>query len=578
MAPPLGTPPEARDRLPRPERRGQDHHHAGDPGPGRAHLRPDPGRRPPVRHADPAAARGRVLARRDRPARRPDRLGAPALRRAEQRDRAAPGHRGARAGRARGGRAAPGQGLLARHEAAPGHRGRAARRPPGTHVRRAGQRPGPGGYPLDPRVLQGTGQAGPHRPGLQPPDERDGADRRPPGRHRPRQAARRPAHGSADRVERPPGRAAALAPGGRARPAAHRQRRDGHAAGRRRAGRHRPGRRRRRRPGRRARHRPARPGAQAGLTGGRLPRPHRREHRLPRAAARHGKPLLMSPSLAIRALDLLVSEWTKFRSVRSTYWSLLVAVVTTVAVSTLVAFAFANQPASAGPPPDPLLAEVISLEYAVIAVAVMGVLAFSAEYSTGLIRTTFTAAPRRRAVLAAKAVVLAAVTLAAGELVAFVSFFLVQAVLSGHHQGVSLSRPGVPGAVLAAGLLLCVCALLGLALGSVIRHTAGGIAATIAVIVVPSVLGLLPAPWNGRIGRFTLLETARQVTALHPAANLFSPGLSLLVVLAWPAAALVRSEEHTSELQSRFDLVCRLLLEKKKKNKNKTSIREKKKT
>ena len=173
-----------------------------------------------------------------------------------------------------------------------------------------------------------------------------------------------------------------------------------------------------------------------------------------------------------------------------------------------------------------------------IAVSVMGVLAFSAEYSTGLIRTTFTAAPRRRAVLAAKAVVLGAATLAAGELVAFASFFLVQAILAGHHQGVSLSRPGVPGAVLAAGLLLCVCTMLGLALGSIIRHTAGGIAATIAVIVLPSILGLLPAPWNGRIGRFTLLDAARQVTALHPAANLFSPGLSLLVLLAWPAAAL----------------------------------------
>jgi ABC-2 type transport system permease protein len=244
------------------------------------------------------------------------------------------------------------------------------------------------------------------------------------------------------------------------------------------------------------------------------------------------------PSLAIRALDLLASEWTKFRSVRSTYWSLLVAVVTPIGASALVAFAFAHQPASAGPPPDPLLPEVLSLEYAVIAVSVMGVLAFSAEYSTGLIRTTFAAAPRRRAVLAAKAVVLGTVTLAAGELVAFVSFFLAQAILSGHHLGVSLSRPGVPGAVLAAGLLLCACTLLGLALGAIIRHTAGGIAATIAVIILPGIVALLPAPWSGRLGRFTLLEAARQVTALHPAANLFSPGLSLLVVLAWPAAAL----------------------------------------
>jgi ABC-2 type transport system permease protein len=245
-----------------------------------------------------------------------------------------------------------------------------------------------------------------------------------------------------------------------------------------------------------------------------------------------------TPSLAIRAADLLASEWTKFRSVRSTYWTLLVALLTPVAFSALVAFAFAHAPAKAGPPPDPLLPEVLSLEYAVIAVSVLGVLSFSAEYSTGLIRTTFAAAPRRRAVLAAKATVLGVVTLAAGELVAFASFFLSQAVLGGHHQGVSLSRPGVPGAVLSAGVLLCVCTLLGLALGSIIRHTPGGIIATLALIVLPSILSLLPAPWSGRIGRFTLLDAARQVSALHPATNLFAPGWSLLVLLAWPAAAL----------------------------------------
>ena len=246
---------------------------------------------------------------------------------------------------------------------------------------------------------------------------------------------------------------------------------------------------------------------------------------------------MTAPSLATRARDLLASEWTKFRSVRSTYWALLVAVVTPVAVSTVVAFAFANTPKS-GPAPDPLLPGVISLEYAVIAVSALGVLMFTGEYSTGLIRVTFTAAPRRRAVLAAKATVLAAVTLVVGEVVAFASFGLVQAILAGHHEGVSLSHPGVPGAVLCAGLLLCVCALLGLALGAVTRHTAGGIAATIAVIAVPAIAGLLPSPWSGRIGRFTLLDAAQQVSTLHPSASLFAPAWSLLVVLAWPAAAL----------------------------------------
>jgi ABC-2 type transport system permease protein len=206
-------------------------------------------------------------------------------------------------------------------------------------------------------------------------------------------------------------------------------------------------------------------------------------------------PSAARPSLAIRALDLLASEWTKFRSVRSTYWALLVAVVTPVAVSAVVAFAFTSG-RNQGPLPDPLLPEVISLEYAVIAVCVMGVLAFSAEYSTGLIRVTFTAAPRRRSVLAAKAVVLAATMLAIGEVVAFATFGLTQAILAGHHQGVSLGHPAVLGAVLCTGLVLCVCALLGLALGAIIRHTAGGIAATLAVILVPGIGVLLPSPWN----------------------------------------------------------------------------------
>ncbi len=247
---------------------------------------------------------------------------------------------------------------------------------------------------------------------------------------------------------------------------------------------------------------------------------------------------MTAPSAAVRARDVLASEWTKFRSVRSTYWTLAVAVVTPIAFSTLLAVAFAATPGGSTPV-DPLLPGLLSLEYAVIAVSVLGVLAFSSEYGTGLIRTTFAAVPRRRAVLAAKAAVTGAVTLVAGQVVAFVSFFAVQAVLSGHDLSVSLSRPGVSGAVLAEGLLLCVCALIGVALGAIIRHTAGGIAAAVGVILVPAIAGVLRAPWGPRIGRFTLIDAAQQVTALHPQANLFAPALSLLVLLAWPAAALL---------------------------------------
>jgi ABC-2 type transport system permease protein len=242
--------------------------------------------------------------------------------------------------------------------------------------------------------------------------------------------------------------------------------------------------------------------------------------------------------VTVRARDVIVSEWTKLRSVRSTYWTLLVAVVTPIGLSALVAVTLANAP-QGGAPVDPLLPGVLSLEYAVLAIGVLGVLTFSSEFSTGLVRTTFAAVPRRRAVLAAKAAVLGAVTLAAGELVAFVSFALVQVVLSGKHLGVSLSRPGVPGAVLATGLLLFVVATMGLGLGAIVRHTAGGIAALVGLIFLPAIPALPPAPWGGRVGRFTLLDAARQVTALHPATNLFAPALSLLVLLAWPALTLL---------------------------------------
>ena len=205
------------------------------------------------------------------------------------------------------------------------------------------------------------------------------------------------------------------------------------------------------------------------------------ESRLTSGRPRHDRPRPAGPS---GARDVLTSEWTKLRSVRSTYWTLLVAVATPIGISALVAVVLSHAPGKQTPV-DPLLPGLISQEYAVLAVGVLGVLAFSTEYGTGLIRTTFAAVPRRRAVLAAKAAVIGALTLVAGEVVAFASFALVQAVLSGKHLGVSLSHPGVLGAVLAGGLLLFVVATMGVGLGSIVRHTAGGIAALVGLIFLP---------------------------------------------------------------------------------------------
>ena len=156
-----------------------------------------------------------------------------------------------RPGRGRAGRRgpAPGRHVLAGHEAAARHRRRAARRSGRADLRRAGQRAGPGGHPLGARAVPPARRRRPHRPGVQPPDERDGAHRRPPDRHRPRPAHR--GHlGRGVRAAGPPPARRGAQPG---RPGAgrgaDRRRRFGHPRRRRAAGRHRPHRRPGREPG-----------------------------------------------------------------------------------------------------------------------------------------------------------------------------------------------------------------------------------------------------------------------------------------------------------------------------------------
>jgi ABC-2 type transport system permease protein len=239
--------------------------------------------------------------------------------------------------------------------------------------------------------------------------------------------------------------------------------------------------------------------------------------------------------LITRSRDVLSSEWTKLRSVRSTYWALIIAAVVSMAGSALAAF-----PAGQGAPlPDPVAFSFIGwAEYPVLAVGVLGVLTFTSEFATGQIRTTFTAVPRRVPVLAAKTTVAAALALVFGELLAVASFSLTQAILSRHGQGVSLSHPGVPGAVLSAGFVLVVVAVSGVGLGAAIRHTAGAVAALPVVFYLPLALLSLPARLNHEIDRFTLPFAAYQVVALHPATDLLAPAQSMLVLIGWPAIIL----------------------------------------
>jgi ABC-2 type transport system permease protein len=144
-----------------------------------------------------------------------------------------------------------------------------------------------------------------------------------------------------------------------------------------------------------------------------------------------------------------------------------------------------------------------------LAICVLGVLVITSEYSTGVIRASLLAVPRRIPVLAAKAVVFAVLLLIVTEIVAFCSFFVGSAILHAYVP-VSLSGSGVTRAVAGAGLYLTVLGLLALAIGTMIRHTAGAISTIIGVVfVLPILSGLLPSSWGAHINAYLPEQAGR---------------------------------------------------------------------
>lgn len=221
------------------------------------------------------------------------------------------------------------------------------------------------------------------------------------------------------------------------------------------------------------------------------------------------------------------SEWTKFWSLRSTWWTLLIGFVVTVGFATLLAWG-ASRSLNTMNPGDRARLDVTSLAMAGVAfgqlaVAVLGALVVAGEYSTGGIKTTFVAVPRRLRVLSAKVLVFSVVAWVTGTVAAFVSFFVAMTFWSPHHLAASLSTPAVLRSVFGAGLIALASGLLGLALGALIRHTAGSITAAVALLfVVPPLTQLLPGTWGKDISmRFTTNAGQRVTEVIHTPGQLY---------------------------------------------------------
>ncbi|AXK33365.1 ABC transporter permease [Streptomyces armeniacus] len=199
--------------------------------------------------------------------------------------------------------------------------------------------------------------------------------------------------------------------------------------------------------------------------------------------------------------DAVHSEWTKLRTLRSSTYTLLSAVVLGVAMAFFFTSGtgegYAGSSASEKEEWDPTLTSLLGATlFAQLAIGALGVLSSSGEYATGMIRTSLTVVPRRGRLMAAKAVVIGGVALVAGELIGFAGFLISQPVLKGMDVPyATLGQPHVLRAVIGTGLYLSMVALLGLALGLLVRSTAGAIILlVVATVIIPYMVGPMLPP------------------------------------------------------------------------------------
>ena len=194
------------------------------------------------------------------------------------------------------------------------------------------------------------------------------------------------------------------------------------------------------------------------------------------------------------------AEWTKLRALRSTRWSALTAIVLIVGLGAAIAGSGTPYHVSAGSPATTAVSSVLlGLLFAQLVVGLVGVLAFSGEYGTGMIRATLAVVPSRLPVLWAKLIVLAGLVLPVTLLCTVADFFTATALNSARGgSAISLTDPGVLREVVGSSLYLTVVVIIALALGALLRKTAAGLSVFAAVFfVIPIVVNALPHKLTG---------------------------------------------------------------------------------
>ena len=244
---------------------------------------------------------------------------------------------------------------------------------------------------------------------------------------------------------------------------------------------------------------------------------------------------------------MLHAEWTKLRTAPGTIWLLLAVVALTVALSAAAAGALTCS-SGAGCPADTTKISLTGVEFGQAVVAILAVLAISSEYSTGMIRTTLAAMPRRAAVLAAKAAVLTGVALAAGTIAVLGSLLAGRLILPGNgfttaHGYPPLSLAHGPTLRAAAGsvLYLALIALLSLGTAAVVRDSAVAIGVVLGLLYLfPIIANLVDVHWYRHLEQIGPMTAGLAIQATTGSRSLpIGPWAGLGVLAAWAGAALL---------------------------------------
>jgi ABC-2 type transport system permease protein len=271
---------------------------------------------------------------------------------------------------------------------------------------------------------------------------------------------------------------------------------------------------------------------------------------LPAAAA----PVRRAFTGGVTQRRVLRSEWTKLWSLRSTRWSLLFAFVAMAGLGPLIAGVTMGHWDRLSPHDrvtfDPINTALGGYHLAQLAIGVLGVLVISGEYSTGQIRSSLMAVPRRLPVLWAKAANFAAVSFVLMTIASVIAFFATQAILTQHHVNVPIGHAPALRAVIGTGLYMIVLGVFSMSLGALTRNTAGGIAIFAGVLfVLPGLVHVLPASTFDAINPYLPSNAGSDVLSNTTDPGMLAPwtGFAVfcgytLIALAAAAILLVRRD------------------------------------